>query len=173
MNDVGAATSSGSQARARFDQLHPQQEHLRLFALVDGQAFQALHGQSLQPGPGKRALFDGTPDAPLAPAGPWLLDLTQPLTEAEQLLARERDAPHVSWLLAELTLDGLAQLLQLQLDAWLPDGRTALLRFYDPRVLYGLATTLTAPQRVAFFAHIQEWHFEYEGQPMRITRRHE
>ena len=41
----------------------------------------------------------------------------------------------------------LGQLLQLRLDVNLPDGRSALLRFWDPRVLVNLARTLDGAQR--------------------------
>lgn len=85
-------------------------------------------------------------------------------------MALQSRAPFVSWLFTEVPLHGLAQLLQLRLDVRMPDGNTALLRFYDPRVLKGLALTLTPAQREEFFGHIHEWHFVVDGQALRIGR---
>ncbi len=119
---------------------------VRLYALVDGLQFQLSFG-TVVPAGTALSLFDGTPDAPLAHAGPWL----------------EMSEPVISSLIASMGQDGLAQLLQLKLDATLPDGRTALVRFYDPRVLHRLATILTPDQRASFFQHIDSWHFVARG----------
>lgn len=162
----------GSQptAQERYQALRSARPHLRLFALVDGLEYKRLHGAPLEAGPGLTALFEGTPDAALAPAGPWLADTDQEQKLSKQLVETETKAPCVSWLLAEMPLHGLAQLLQLKLDVRLPDGSTALLRFYDPRVLESLALTLTPQQREEFFGHILEWHFMCDGKRHRIGR---
>jgi hypothetical protein len=54
----------------------------------------------------------------------------------------------------------------------LPDGRSALLRFWDPRVLVNLARTLDGAQREEFFGHIHEWHLLDAGRRMWIGRQH-
>lgn len=154
----------------RYEALRRTRPHLKLFSLVDGLGFEQVHGERLKASADRCALFEGTPDAALASAGPWLLDASQDDAIRAKLLATQPQAPYVSWLLVEMPLHGLAQLLQLRLDARLPDGGTALLRFYDPRVLKSLALTLTAPQREEFFGHILEWHFMCDGQPYRIGR---
>lgn len=154
----------------RYETLRQTRSHLRLFALVDGLGYEQLKGEPLQTGAGRCALFEGTPDAALSSAGPWLIDAAQDDELREHLLATQSRTPHVSWMLAEVPLHGLAQLLQLKLDARLPDGTLALLRFYDPRVLKSLALTLTPAQREEFFAHIHEWHFMCDGQALRIGR---
>jgi hypothetical protein len=118
-------------------------------------------------------LFADTPDAALAHAGPWLIDTGQvdgALVDA--LATLEQAAPAVTWLITPQTLEGLAQLLQLNLDTALPDGRTALVRFWDPRVLVILAEVLEAGQREMFFGHIHEWHLLHRGQRTWIGRRH-
>jgi len=51
----------------------------------------------------------------------------------------------VTWLIAEADLRGLAHLLQLRLDVRLPDGRIALLRFWEPRVLANLVNVFAPP----------------------------
>ena len=125
----------------------------------------------LQAGRGLFPLFAGTPDAALAHAGPWLVD-TALAGEAmvAELATLERDAPSLTWLIAPQDLEGLGQLLQLRLEVRLPDGRSALLRFWDPRVLVHLARTLDAAQREEFFGLIHEWHLLHEGRRMRIGR---
>lgn len=153
-----------------YESLHQDHPHLRLFALVDGLGYERLAGEPFEAGPGRYALFEGTPDAPLAAAGPWLVDVEQEGAIRDHLLATQASEPYVSWLLAELPPHGLVQLLQLKLDARLPDGTMALVRFYDPRVLKSLALTLTPAQREDFFAHIHEWHFMCDGQALRIGR---
>lgn len=157
-------------AFGRYEALRQTRSHLKLFALVDELGYEQVEGARLQTGPGRCALFEGTPDAALASAGPWLVDAAEDEELRTHLIAAEANAPCVSWLLAEVPLHGLIQLLQLKLDVKLPDGTMALLRFYDPRVLKSLALTLTPEQREAFFGHIVEWHFMCDGQPYRIGR---
>ena len=60
--------------------------------------------------------------------------------------------------------------MQLRLDLRLPDGREALLRFWDPRVLVGLMQVLDEAQRLDFFAHIEEWHLLQDGRRAWIGR---
>ena len=159
--------------QSRWEQLHNTMPALRLYALVDGVQYQTQLCKRFQPGSGLFPLFAGTPDAALAHAGPWLVDaaLAGEAMVAE-LATLERDAPSLSWLIAPQDLDGLGQLLQLRLDVSLPDGRSALLRFWDPRVLVNLARTLDGPQREEFFGHIHEWHLLHEGQRVWIGRQH-
>ena len=157
----------------RLAQLHQTMSALRLYALVDGAQYRARVGEPLAAEEGFYSLFAGTADAPLAHAGPWLVDAAQASDALIDALAElEQVSPAVTWLIAPQDLEGLAQLLQLQLDVELPDGRTALLRFWDPRVLVTLAEVLDSVQRDAFFAHIHEWHLLHKGQRAWIGRRH-
>lgn len=158
---------------ARLTQLRQSTPALRLYALVDGAQYEAHRAEPLAAMGGLCALFAGTPDAALAHAGPWLVDVEH-VGEAftADLASLEQEAPAVTWLMAPQDLGGLAQLLQLNLDTRLPDGRTALLRFWDPRVLGSLADLLDEPQREAFFAHIHEWHLLHNGQRAWIGRQH-
>lgn len=146
---------------------------LRLFALVDGVQYARHEEQPLIPTPSQRALFDGTGDAHLAHAGPWLVDVAQAdPAQVVHLVELEQAAPAVSWLMSRLDLATLAAVLTKRLDMRLPDGRTALMRFYDPRVLLGLIEILDGPQREAFFAHIDEWHLLRNGKRVWIGRQH-
>jgi hypothetical protein len=146
---------------------------LRLFALVDGVQYTRHCEQPLAPLPGRRALFDGTNEAHLAHAGPWLVDVAQAdPPHVAQLVELEKAAPAVTWLMARMELDGLATLLAQRLDTRLPDGRTALVRFYDPRVLLSLVEILDGTQREEFFAPIHEWHLLRNGKRAWIGRQH-
>ena len=155
----------------RLMQLRRDMPALRLYALVDGAQYQTQRGEPLQAGAGLCALFSGTPDAVLAHAGPWLVNAEQAGEALTADLARlEKQAPAVTWMLAVQDLQGLAQLLQFNLNTQLPDGRTALLRYWDPRVLVTLAEVLGPEQRKAFFAHIHEWHLLHNQQRVWIGR---
>ncbi|CAH0447355.1 hypothetical protein LMG10661_03421 [Ralstonia syzygii subsp. syzygii] len=158
---------------ARLAQLRTHYPTLRLYGLVDGLQYETHRGERLEDRPGLAALFHGTPDGALAHAGPWLIDVEEAGDGITADLARlERQAPSVTWLVSEADLSGLAQLLRLQLDARLPDGRIALVRFWDPRVLAGLLNVLTPKQRETFFAHIYEWHLLHDGRRAHIGRTH-
>ncbi|WP_268878655.1 DUF4123 domain-containing protein [Rugamonas aquatica] len=116
-------------------------------------------------------VFADTPHAALSHAGPWLVDSeTVAPSLVSELYALERELPAVSWLFSSQNLDGLGQLLQLKLDVTLPDGRSALLRFWDPRVLVNLAQTLDNGQREDFFGYIHEWYLLHDGKRVWIGR---
>ena len=155
----------------RLAELRQSFAALRLYALVDGVQYQQHRGERLTAQAGYRPLFAGTLDEPLAHAGPWLVDAATVGDEQTDDLAQlEREVPAVTWLIASQDLEGLAQLLQLQMDTLLPDGRTALLRFWDPRVLINLAQLLDEAQRSEFFSYIEEWHLLHNGKRAWIGR---
>ncbi len=157
----------------RLAQLRADDPTLRLYALVDGVQYENHRSERLAGGPGMASLFAGTADAALAHAGPWLIDVEiAGEAFASDLAALEHEAPAVSWLISQADLHGLAQLLQLQLDARLPDGRVALLRFWDPRVLGSLVDVLSTRQRETLLAHIHEWHLLRDGRRAHIGRAH-
>lgn len=157
----------------RLAQLHSRYPTLRLYGLVDGLQYETHRGERLEDRPGFASLFHGTPDSSLAHAGPWLVDVKDVSdTAIADLADLERRAPSVTWLISEADLHGLAQLLRLQLDARLPDGRIALVRFWDPRVLAELVNVLNQKQRETFFAQIHEWHLLRNGERVHIRRAH-
>ncbi|MEQ6352784.1 DUF4123 domain-containing protein [Ralstonia pseudosolanacearum] len=155
----------------RLAQLHARNPALRLYGLVDGLQYEIHRGERLDDRQGFASLFHGTPDSALAHAGPWLFDVDAAGNGVTADMARlEREAPSVTWLISGTDLHGLAQLLRLQLDARLPDGRIALVRFWDPRVLADLVNVLSPNQRETFFAHIHEWHLLRNGERVHIGR---
>jgi hypothetical protein len=155
----------------RLTELRQQTDALRLYALVDGAQYQTHRGKRLTRQAAFCSLFDGTPDAGLAHAGPWLIDTDQADDAfVEDLATLEKEVPAVSWLISPQELQGLSQLLQLNLDTTMPDGRAAMLRFWDPRVLVNLAEVLSTEQRQEFFGHIHEWHVLHKGKRAWIGR---
>jgi hypothetical protein len=148
----------------RFQVLQQADAALWLYALVDGYQYEQHTGQRLEHQRGiNRPIFLGTEDEPLAHAGPWLIDVIKAPDQLQPLLELEHALPSVSWLISAIDLEGMSQLLQLKLDAQLPDGRKALLRFYDPRVLSNLMQTMNSEQRAEFVHLIDEWHFIHDG----------
>ena len=156
----------------RLNQLQAHHPALCLYALVDGAQYETHRQARLIQNTTCYPLFTGTPDAALAHAGPWLVDVARSAPSfVEDLATLEQETPSVTWLFAVQDLGGLAQLLQLHLETRLPDGRAALLRFWDPRVLVKLAQILEPAQREAMFGHIHEWHLLLDGKRAIIGRR--
>lgn len=86
----------GTRLKALIDVVarHAQHQHklpaARLYALLDGALYRLHAGASLQPCAGFYPLFADTQGAPLAHAGPWLVDAEQAGQEfIEQLAALE------------------------------------------------------------------------------------
>jgi hypothetical protein len=151
--------TSAFDVAVRLEYLRQEHPGLALYCLLDGAQYLARRGKRFAPRSGAVALFMDTPDEALAFAGPWLIETDVAGPElVQELIAFERAGYGVSWLIAYQDLRGLAQILRLHLEAALPDGRQALVRFWDTRVLANLAEVLDAEQRRDFFGHIVEWH---------------
>lgn len=157
--------------QSRFQSLKERHRELRWYALVDGYQHEQHTGQRIESRHGiNRALFQGTEDEPLVHAGPWLYDLSEAPDKVSELATLERALPCVSWLITAMDLEGLSQYLQLKLDAKLPGGKKALIRFYDPRVLGHLFEVMDVGQKALFFHLIDEWHFLNEGRRVWMGR---
>ncbi len=70
----------------------------------------------------------------------------------------------VSWLVSAYSFGALASELCERLNVRLPDGRVALLRFYDARVMPHMASLFELTQRVQFFSPTYNWLVETNGQ---------
>ncbi|CAM2192060.1 conserved protein of unknown function [Paraburkholderia kururiensis] len=155
----------------RFERLRKESPQLSAYALVDGVQFWRFTGARIEPRYGaNRALFVGTEDEALAHAGPWLVDLARenPST-ADTLVQLEQALPSVLWLFSRLDLESLALVLQLKLNGKLPDGRVALIRFWDPRTFVGLFKALDLPSRREYYSHVDEWHGQTEGKRFHVS----
>ena len=142
-----------------FAQRQPQISlPVRLYALVDALLYARAHSSpALERSAATVALFDGTADASLADAGPWVIDVDQaPIAVRRTLFELAAGAEGVSWLISAYPFRGLAQELRERLDVRMPDGRTALLRFYDARVVGDIAGLLSFSQRAEWEAAVAE-----------------
>ncbi|WP_230964529.1 DUF4123 domain-containing protein, partial [Burkholderia stagnalis] len=74
-----------------------------------------------------------------------------------------RGATGVSWLISAYPIESLADELRNRLDVRLPDGRTALLRFYDARIMADIASLMEFTQRMQFFVATFDWLVEVNG----------
>ncbi|KVA70962.1 hypothetical protein WM36_02100 [Burkholderia ubonensis] len=138
---------------------------VHLYALVDGLLYaDAADASPLQRSQSAVALFDGTPDASLADAGPWLIDYGRGSVAIRQTLSTMASgSTGVSWLISAYPIESLADELRHRLDVRLPDGRTALLRFYDARITADMATLMELTQRMQFFVPTFNWLVEVNG----------
>ncbi|WP_257835004.1 DUF4123 domain-containing protein [Burkholderia glumae] len=136
-----------------------------LYALVDALLLADATGGSVpQRSQAAVALFDGTPDASLADAGPWLLAWEQTSSSLRHTLSTMAAGPAgVSWLISAYPIESLADELRHRLDVRLPDGRMALLRFYDARIAADMTSLMSLSQRLQFFAPTFDWLVEVNG----------
>ncbi len=115
------------------------------------------------------ALLDATPDASLADAGPWMFDCERIDSDTQTALARlARSEYGVSWIVSAYQVRQLASELRQRLDATLPDGRHAMLRYYDARVMRYLAPALGSSEGTMFFSPTFDWLIEINGTLSRV-----
>ncbi|MGY4730697.1 DUF4123 domain-containing protein [Burkholderia pyrrocinia] len=143
---------------------------VRVYALVDGLLYaNAAHGSAPQRSQSAVALFDNTPDASLANAGPWLVDYEHASGNTRRALSTMANgSTGVSWLISGYPIESLADELRSRLDVRLPDGRTALLRFYDARIMADVASLMEFTQRMQFFVSTFDWLVEVNGKLRRV-----
>jgi hypothetical protein len=138
-------------------------------AVLDGAAFAARWGHPLVARAGCHPLFDPKgPDAELAAAGGWLIE---PGRAVLPPLDVPGDSP-LCWLDSVAPAGDLLLHLRQQLDVALPDGRTALLRWYDPRVLATLADVLEPAQWAALCGPIRRWQVHLDGHDLTFENPH-
>ncbi|KVX73207.1 DUF4123 domain-containing protein [Burkholderia ubonensis] len=142
---------------------------LRLFALADGLLYSELSGSApVRASESVLALLDGTPDASLADAGPWFFDYEHTNSATRDVLTRLAQGEYgVNWIISAYQSRLLADELRERLDATLPDGRTAMLRYYDARVMRYFAPALSSTERTMFFSPTFDWLIEIDGQLFR------
>jgi Domain of unknown function (DUF4123) len=150
--------------KEHFENLKQAREHLNLYALVDGLGYEAHTGERIEASYTHRSLFEGTPDAPLAHAGAWVVDIAKAADKVSLLSGLENAQPAVTWLITGMDIDGVTQFLQLQQDMEMADGHIALLRLADPRVMVKMNQVMTIEQKRAFYGQIEEWHVLDNGQ---------
>lgn len=108
-------------------------------------------------------LFRQPSDSEIAWAGPWLIDVTLQGSLLANLIQLETESAALSWLISESPIDKLAIHLSERLNVSLPDGKTALFRFYDPRVTHNMPQVLTNEQFNEITAPLIAWYYRFEG----------
>ena len=143
---------------------------VRLYGLVDALLYERASGSPpLERSTSTIALFDGTADASLADAGPWLIDFAQTSEAVRQSLFNlGANSEGASWLISAYPFDALADELRGRLNARMPDGRTALFRFYDARLIGDIARLLSLTQRIQFFVPTFDWLVQIDGELTRV-----
>lgn len=139
--------------------------NVHLYALVDGLLYaDAAGGSSPQRSQSAIAVFDRTQDAPLADAGPWLFAYEAAAGNIRRTLSKmASSSTGVSWLISAYPIESLADELRSRLDVRLPDGSTALLRFYDARIMADMVSLMEFTQRTQFFVPTFDWLVEVNG----------
>ncbi|HGL6719817.1 DUF4123 domain-containing protein [Burkholderia contaminans] len=142
---------------------------LCLFALADGLLYAESSGSAPVRSPDSAiALLDGTPDASLADAGPWLFDFERSDRSTRGALEHLAQGEYgISWIISAYHPVQLASELRERLDGTLPDGRSVMLRYYDARVMRHFAPALTSTERTMFFFPTFDWLIEIDGQLFR------
>jgi hypothetical protein len=143
-----------------------------VLALVDGIQYQQHTGQQLSPEDDMTvSLFAGTKDIALAHAGPWLIDPKTARDRVADLGELEQARPGVIWLITSESLERQAAKLRPHLNTRLPTGRSALLRFWDPRVLHALNAVCQdrSGRERELFRTAAAWQYLNEGQRFTIN----
>lgn len=142
--------------------IQAQNTNERLYALVDCGAAEKLH-QGLDAIAGSFAvgLLHETSDASIAHLGPWLVEHAHLTETGYAKLNRIRPVANiVTWLQSPLDIAKLAAHLRHALEVQVEDGRSALVRFYDPQVLPGYLSLLPASSKAPLLEPISTWWFE-------------
>jgi len=143
-----------------------------VFALVDGLQYERHFGEGLSvQQPAAMSLFDTWPDSRIAFAGPWIMEMNSIMDFREKLCELEAALPSVSWMISSSSLTELAAHFRKTMNIGLPDGRTALLRFQDPRVQKRLATMLNDLQHQELTGLMREWLTRVDGKVWSFKQR--
>ncbi|MEX5385345.1 DUF4123 domain-containing protein [Cronobacter muytjensii] len=138
-----------------------------LFALVDGLQYERHFGDEIQHEKGVAEPFlNSWPDARLAFAGPWLFRLNNAVSHRDKLKQLAEAVPSVSWIISSESLESLIDHLRSFLNLQLPDGRCALFRFYDPRILAEIEFLLEETYYMQLINRTKEWVFQVDGEMM-------
>lgn len=79
------------------------------------------------------------------------------------LIQLETESPALSWLVSDSSIEKLATHFSERLNVSLPDGKTALFRFYDPRVIHNIPQVLTSEQFHEITTPLIGWYYRFEG----------
>ncbi|WP_434526123.1 DUF4123 domain-containing protein [Photorhabdus asymbiotica] len=148
----------------KWSEYREMHHEMKWYALVNGLQYERHFTEEIKYIDGtNNPLFRQYPDAKIAFAGPWLFDMAYAESWEEKLFELEKVAPSVSWLHTTLSLDKLTRHLENYLNVELETGETALLRFYDPRILHQIRNIFSPEQLSAFTDGIHEWVYSFDN----------
>ena len=140
----------------------PRASDSRLYALVDHAGAPGLL-RRLRERPQNQwsNLFESSTEENAIEAAPLLLDLSAINQGAwlQWLHAACSESTSLTLLHSSLDIEALAQRLKCRLEALLPDGVPAMLRYFDTRILESLVEVLTLEQRSHFFGIASCWQW--------------
>ncbi|WP_265694303.1 DUF4123 domain-containing protein [Providencia rustigianii] len=140
---------------------YPDAKH---YCLICGLQYERYFDEALQNNYGTASpLFKQPSDTEIAWAGPWLIDVTQRHHLLADLIQLEAKSPSLSWLVSDSPINKLAVHFSERLNVSLPDGKTALFRFYDPRVTHNMPQILTSEQFNEITTPLTAWYYRFEG----------
>lgn len=145
----------------KYFERYPDAKH---YCLMCGLQYERYFDEELQDKFGSASpLFRQASDAEIAWAGPWLIDVTKRYDLLADLMQLETESPALSWLVSDSSIDKLAIHFSELLNVSLPDGKTALFRFYDPRVTHSMPQVLTIEQFKEITAPLIAWYYLFDG----------
>lgn len=137
---------------------------LHLYTLIDGLEYERFFQEEIIENEWIKPLFLQPSNKDMAFAGPWICYIKKMNSDFHnQIIELEQKYPSVSWIISSLSFEYLLNNLENKLHITLEDNRYALLRYYDPRVLYKLPSVLTEQQIKTFTLQIDEWIYYYEN----------
>jgi hypothetical protein len=146
--------------KTRADEIAQRYKGARLLAVFDGLSYQeAFNNRPDESDPLQIPLFKGTEDEPLAHAGPWLIDVSASDAHASTIDKLEQSFSAVLWLVSADNILTIAQRLRQRLNTKLPDGREAILRWWDPRAARAMDEHLSPASKRALFGAALEWYY--------------
>ncbi len=101
----------------------------------------------------RHSLFDKTPLAEIADAGPFLVEVDQNSTVFAYLLAKMPQHPWGYFILSHDDIETLSNRLQIFLNTQMPEGKSFLFRFYDPRVMFNQVRILSDEKLSSLVGH--------------------
>ncbi|WP_083272557.1 MULTISPECIES: DUF4123 domain-containing protein [Pseudomonas] len=170
---MSPATQSSRQTQRIYEAIQHyrfQNPQLRHFALIDGATYTTLGNRLAQAKDVHQWqwLLEGTELDGLKQAGPALVAFEDSDAQGspllEWLIQRDIASPLLSWLWSMQPFEPLAEHLRKHLFTRLPDGRRALLRYYDPKVRRALDSVLSKDQHAELMGPIAYWQI---WQPLR------
>jgi hypothetical protein len=141
-----------------------------VLALVDGVKYEQHAGRQLAPEERVMvSLFAGTEDSALAHAGPWLINPATARDWLADLDELEQATPGVIWLITAEPVEQIAEKLRPHLNIKDSRGRSAMLRFWDPRVFHALNAVCQEKSGRELFGIAEAWQYLHEGQRFTIN----